>query len=533
MAASPHRNARGGEAFPLADSAGAAMKKVEAIIRHLQARRREERASAEQGIHGMTITEVRGFGRQKGHTEMYRGTEYAVDFVPKVKIEVVVPDDSLQTRARHDHAHRPDRPDRRRQDLRLGTGQHDSHSHRRNGRASDLMAAEFNDPPWQRAHRSLSHRLRPLDSPCPPVPSFRESLLEARQRLASGREEIKQQHRAGSPGIQVCARLTELLDTVVLDLYEAALADLWPDRLGRVSRRNVALVAHGGYGRRDVAPYSDVDLMILHAPGAEDDRVPAGQPAAARPVRRRARAGPKRAHARPGLPAGRAGRHDLHVADGVATFWPAARSCSARLSRSFSAARRPRYKSLFAAIDEARREERSQFGETVYLLEPNVKRSRGGLRDMQLLRWLGFARYGAADPDSLAAAGRAQQGRPADAARGHASFCCGCATSCTFTPARANDVLDRAEQVRLAAAVRLPGHRGHPAGRAVHARVFSPHARRAQRGRRFRRQLRGPDSAWSDVLGALFSHQVEGDYRVTPDADRGHARAGWPSCRPI
>ena len=45
----------------------------------------------------MTITEVRGFGRQKGHTEMYRGTEYKVDFVPKIKVEVVVPDDKLQT----------------------------------------------------------------------------------------------------------------------------------------------------------------------------------------------------------------------------------------------------------------------------------------------------------------------------------------------------------------------------------------------------------------------------------------------------
>ncbi len=44
----------------------------------------------------MTITEVRGFGRQKGHTEMYRGTEYAVDFVPKIKIEVVVPDEGVQ-----------------------------------------------------------------------------------------------------------------------------------------------------------------------------------------------------------------------------------------------------------------------------------------------------------------------------------------------------------------------------------------------------------------------------------------------------
>jgi nitrogen regulatory protein P-II 1 len=49
------------------------------------------------GITGMTITEVRGFGRQKGHTEMYRGTEYRVDFVPKVKVEVVVDDGKLQT----------------------------------------------------------------------------------------------------------------------------------------------------------------------------------------------------------------------------------------------------------------------------------------------------------------------------------------------------------------------------------------------------------------------------------------------------
>ena len=50
---------------------------------------------ASHGIDGMTITEVRGFGRQKGHTEMYRGTEYAVDFVPKVKVEVVCTEDDL------------------------------------------------------------------------------------------------------------------------------------------------------------------------------------------------------------------------------------------------------------------------------------------------------------------------------------------------------------------------------------------------------------------------------------------------------
>ena len=72
------------------------MKKVEAIVRHFKLEDIKN-ALASQGIDGMTITEVRGFGRQKGHTEMYRGTEYAVDFVPKVKIEVVCTDDDLAT----------------------------------------------------------------------------------------------------------------------------------------------------------------------------------------------------------------------------------------------------------------------------------------------------------------------------------------------------------------------------------------------------------------------------------------------------
>jgi nitrogen regulatory protein P-II 1 len=71
------------------------MKKIEAIIRHFKLED-VKNALSEHGIQGMTITEVRGFGRQKGHTEMYRGTEYAVDFVPKVKVEVVVPNAGVQ-----------------------------------------------------------------------------------------------------------------------------------------------------------------------------------------------------------------------------------------------------------------------------------------------------------------------------------------------------------------------------------------------------------------------------------------------------
>jgi len=71
------------------------MKKVEAIIRHFKLDEVKQ-ALADRGIAGMTVSEVRGFGRQKGHTETYRGTEYEVDFVPKIKIEVVIPDSKLQ-----------------------------------------------------------------------------------------------------------------------------------------------------------------------------------------------------------------------------------------------------------------------------------------------------------------------------------------------------------------------------------------------------------------------------------------------------
>ena len=68
------------------------MKKIEAIIKPYKLED-VKAALAEAGLLGMTVCEVRGFGRQKGHTELYRGAEYTVDFLPKVKVEVVVPDD--------------------------------------------------------------------------------------------------------------------------------------------------------------------------------------------------------------------------------------------------------------------------------------------------------------------------------------------------------------------------------------------------------------------------------------------------------
>src|SRR5262245_58066314 len=72
-----------------------AMKKIEAVIRHFKLEEVKD-ALHNKGVQGMTVTEVRGFGRQKGHTETYRGAEYAVDFLPKVKVEVVVDERDAQ-----------------------------------------------------------------------------------------------------------------------------------------------------------------------------------------------------------------------------------------------------------------------------------------------------------------------------------------------------------------------------------------------------------------------------------------------------
>ncbi len=106
------------------------MKKIEAIIKPFKLDEVKE-ALQEVGLQGITVTEAKGFGRQKGHTELYRGAEYVVDFLPKVKIEIVLGDDMVEKADRGDPPRRPDRPDRRRQNLRL---QHRGSDPDQNGR---------------------------------------------------------------------------------------------------------------------------------------------------------------------------------------------------------------------------------------------------------------------------------------------------------------------------------------------------------------------------------------------------------------
>ena len=106
------------------------MKKIEAIIKPFKLDEVKE-ALHEAGVAGITVIEAKGFGRQKGHTELYRGAEYVVDFLPKVKGRGRPQRPRDRRRRRGDPEGRTDRPHRRRQDLRVRSGRRRPHPHRR------------------------------------------------------------------------------------------------------------------------------------------------------------------------------------------------------------------------------------------------------------------------------------------------------------------------------------------------------------------------------------------------------------------
>jgi len=340
---------------------------------------------------------------------------------------------------------------------------------------------------------------------------FRPSVLAARERLAKGRAEIRDHHRAGSPGIQISARLTELLDGVVLDLYRSAVEDLWPNDAAEHVEQ-VALVAHGGFGRRDVAPYSDVDLMILHAPGAESSAFPL----ASRLLRDLSDSQFDVGQSvRTSRQACALAFNDPVVCTSLmeSRFLVGGQKLFDQFFARFKRGAHSRARTLFPAIADERRKERVQFGDTPYLLEPNIKRSRGGLRDLQLLRWLGFALHGVTDPDALEKLGAISK-RDQGTLRDATEFLLRLRNELHFHAEKSNDVLDRAEQLRLAPLYGFQGTEGIlPVEQFMREYFHHTQGVRSVLGN-FMASSR-PGERWNDFWGAIFSHEVAGDYKVT------------------
>jgi [protein-PII] uridylyltransferase len=277
--------------------------------------------------------------------------------------------------------------------------------------------------------------------------SLRPHILETKQRLADGHAEFLRRHEAGCSGVELCAAISDLRDAVLLDLTESAMADLnasGPNGLWR----EIALVAHGGYGRRDVAPSSDVDLMILHASGAAA-RV---APLAERLLRDVFDVGLTLGHSvRTPEQACRMACGETMVCTSLieSRLLRGSADLFARCQNMLRRQTHRHARRLMAGIQKDREEERLRYGETVFLLEPNVKRSRGALRDIQWIRWIGFVRYGTADFRRLSALGDIHKD-DVETIDQAGEFLLRLRNELHFHAGQAADVLSRAEQVRIA-----------------------------------------------------------------------------------
>lgn len=344
------------------------------------------------------------------------------------------------------------------------------------------------------------------------VTRLRTSVLAAKERLVEGRARLRREHAAGASGAEVGAALADLFDSIVLELFDSALADLGEDGPGGL-KSEIALAPHGGYGRRDLAPYSDVDLMILHAPEAVERVAPLAQ----RMLQDLFDAGLVLGQSvRTTLQACQLARKDpvIWTSLAEARYLAGSASVFADFSRRFLKQAQRRSAKLIAAVEKARNDERLQYGETVYLLQPNVKRSRGGLRDIQLLRWIGFARYGVAEPEELVK--RAALAAEDETALHRAQdFLLRVRNEMHFHAGKSSDNLDRSEQVRLAEAFGFDGRPGLLPVEQFMQEYFRATESISQIAGRFAaNSRRGP--RWGELLAPLFSHQYEGDFRVGP-----------------
>lgn len=352
---------------------------------------------------------------------------------------------------------------------------------------------------------------------------LRAEVLDARRRLAEGQQRLKLRHRQGGSGVEIGAAASDLRDEILTNLVEAALGD-FRRRESAARDLDVAFVAHGGYGRREVAPYSDVDLMLLCSRGA----LGAVSPLAERIVCDVFDTGLVLGHSvRTPQEACRLAMEDPQI---CTSLMESRLLCgSAALFDQFvddfrRRLRRHRGK-LLAAIERSRWEERVKFGDTVYLLEPNIKRSQGGLRDLQLLRWVGMARYATPRLDALAALGLLSQ-RDAQALGRALEFLLWLRNEMHFHANRPADVLDRAEQLRIADARGYEGTAGLLKVEQFMRDYFRHTAQVSTIVTRFVENARRPRPSRA-LLSGLLGRKIEGHFRVGPrylQADRSARR---------
>lgn len=339
---------------------------------------------------------------------------------------------------------------------------------------------------------------------------LRPIVREVRQQMLNGRQELRLQHDRGLEGSRVCARFTSLVDTAISRLWTAYLEEL-PEAEAAQVRERVSLVAHGGYGRRQQAPFSDVDLMILYQ-GKLDAQI--GQ-LASRLIQDitdvygylgHSVCSPDEAVEEARVDAQKAtslleSRLLLGNAEVYSRFLD--------LMRSFVEQRRP---ALARSFINERRREREGLGESVYVLEPNIKRSRGGLRDIHLLRWLWFLKVAVADPHRLFDMGLMSKYdyRRLVSAQ---NFLMRVRNEMHYHANGPHDMLSRPEQLRLAAYLQYRGQPGVQPVEQFMGDYFHHTSHIWRMANRLSEQMQ-PPSRISRVLGSMLGRRTQDDYQI-------------------
>lgn len=285
-----------------------------------------------------------------------------------------------------------------------------------------------------------------------------ERLNRNRARMEEIREHGRRLLQGGATGIQVAAAIADQTDEFMAELFHDAVSGLDAGQRKHVEE-HAALIAVGGSGRGELAPYSDVDLLFLYEAPAADPFAAC----AAQTVRDCWDAGIRLGHSvRTVGQSLNLARQDPQVATALVEtrlLW-GSRALHERFRKKFvRSVIRGRRRAFIESCIAARMQERLERGDTVGELEPDVKRSLGGLRDIHLLRWVAFACYGTADIDGLRLRGALTK-EDARLLRTAWEFLTRVRVQLHFEAGQAQDVLSREEQLRLADRFRVGGTAG-------------------------------------------------------------------------
>lgn len=353
----------------------------------------------------------------------------------------------------------------------------------------------------------MTHGLLSLDA-------IAERIAERRQSVAEIRQRARRLFDGGATGIQVAAAISEMTEAFVVELLTDAFERLSLDQQNDV-QKHTAVVAVGGTGRGEMAPFSDVDLLFLSTGEAQE----AFTDFAGQVVRDCWDAGIKLGHSVHTITDALVmARHEPQFATALVEtrrLWGNEHLVD-RLKRGFKRKIvHRRLRAFVADCLQARLEEREQYGSTICQLEPEVKRSLGGLRDIHVIRWIGFAHHATADIETL----RLESAFNKDDARrllAALEFLTKVRIDLHFAAGKSQDLLTREEQLRLADARAIEPSAGQRPVEILMQTYFRHSTAIADIADRFiaRHEIH---SVRSRFLRFVITHRAEGIYRVDHD----------------